>query len=230
MYLVGNDHSPALFTNIRYPTQLFDHPYTSARIMGITKDKQPASPDILRETLKINMIMPVVQIERRIDHFASQTFGYQEKRMVHRRHYHDLVARFGKALQRKCLPAYNSGNKRQHITRNIPLVALVQPTANRGIPLLTGKSISQNLVVETTAQRIHHKRRRTEIHIGHPHGKQIFTSPHILHAVPFYGVRTAAFNHFIKIILHKVQAILIEFPNKTTVYKIIRKSTKYLCF
>ena len=40
----------------------------------------------------------------------------------------------------------------------------------------------------------------------------------------------AAFNHFIKIILHKVQAILIEFPSLTTVYKIIRKSTKYLCF
>ena len=216
MYLVGNYHSPVLLTDIRYPAQLPGCPDTPAGIMRITKNKRPAPLNVLSETLEINVIMPVMQIKRRVNDFTSHTFGHQKERMVYRSHYHHLIARLGKALQGKGLSTHNTGHKRQHITRDIPLVTPAQPMANRGIPLFTGESISQNRMVETSAQSVHYKRRRTEIHIGHPHGKQITTPPYILYAVPLYGVRTAAFDHFIKIILHKVQVVLNREKDKNS--------------
>ena len=80
------------------------------------------------------------------------------------------------------------------------------------------------------------------MHIGRTHRKQIIASPYLLYTVPLYGIRTATFNYFIKIILHKVQVSLIW--KKTICFLInmlwifyfnrtkqnYRKSTKYLRF
>ena len=98
MYLVGNYHSPVLLTDIRYPAQLPGCPDTPAGIMRITKNKRPTPLNVLSETLEINVIMPVMQIKRRVNDFTSHTFGHQKERMVYRSHYYHLIARLGKAL------------------------------------------------------------------------------------------------------------------------------------
>lgn len=79
MYLVGNYHSPVLLTDIRYPAQLPGCPDTPAGIMRITKNKRPAPLNVLSETLEINVIMPVMQIKRRVNDFTSHTFGHQKE-------------------------------------------------------------------------------------------------------------------------------------------------------
>ena len=146
--------------------------------------------------------MSVAQIKRRIDGLTPQTLCHQKEGVIDRSHHHHPVAGLGEALQRERLPADNTGDKSQHLTGDLPPVTAAEPATNGSVPLLAGERIAQHFVLQPFPQGIHHKRRGAEVHIRHPHGKEVVTPPHILHAVPLHGVGVTAVNHFIKIIFH----------------------------
>ena len=202
MYFVGDDECTAIPTDRRNLSQFFYRPDASSRIVGIAEDKYFTTLYILAETIEIDMILPVAKFQRRIDGFTPQTLRHQEERMVDRRHHHHPVARVSEALQGKSLTTDNAGHKSQHPTVHFPLMAVVQPRTDRGIPLFASKGISQYFMFQTFAQCVHHKRRSTEVHVGHPHGEQVISSPYILYAVPLHRVGAATFYDFIKIVFH----------------------------
>ena len=186
MYLIRNNQRTALFTDIGYSLQFFYSPHTATWIMGITENKYFTTLNIPTETFEINLILTVTQVKRRIHDFTPQALGNQKKRMIYRSHNHDFVSRIGETLQSKSLSTNYTGYKSQHFMGNFPLMTFVQPVTDGGIPLFASESIPQHFMLEPLAQGIHYERRSTKVHISHPHGKQIITSPNIFRSVPLH--------------------------------------------
>lgn len=178
--------------------------------MGIAENQYFASLYILTETLKVNLILSVFQVERRVNHFALHALRHQEEGMINGSHHHYPVAGIGEALQCEGLTADNAGYKSQHLASDVPTVATTEPATNGSIPFLTRRRIAQHFMFKTLPQGFHHKRGRAEIHIRHPHGEEVIASPYTLHTVPFHGVGTTALYYFIKIVSH-----MLAFYNST---------------
>ncbi len=152
--------------------------------------------------------MSVFQVKRRIDHFTPHALRHQEEGMIDGRHHHHPVTGIGETLQCEGLTADNAGYKRQHLASDVPTVATTEPAANGSVPLLARRRIAQHLMLKALPQGFHHKRRRAEIHIRHPHGEEVIAPPYILHAIPFHGVGTTALYYFIKIVSHMLVFLL----------------------
>ena len=224
MDFVGDDQRTAFLADVSYLTKLVHRPHTPARVVRIAEDERLASLHIATQAVEVDMIVPVAQVERRTHDLALQPFGNKEEGMVDGRHYQHTVARLRKAEQGKSLGTHNTRHKRQPIGAYLPLMALLQPAANGGIPTFTSRGISQHFMLQSMAQGIHHKRRRTKIHIGHPHSRQVVAPPNVLHTVPLHRIGAAAIYYFIEIILHFLLIYKVSL-----LYSIYHLSVK-LCF
>ena len=170
--------------------------------MGITQDKQFTSLHIFAKTVEINMILPVFQYQRTVNHFTFVLLCHKKERMVDRRHDHHLVSFLRETMDGKCQSTDNAGSKRQHFFTNLPSMPFFEPVNNGFGPFFAGKCIAQHFVFQTFLQGVDYKRGCAEIHISHPHRNQVITPPTTLYGIPFYGVRTVTVYYFIKIIVH----------------------------
>lgn len=117
--------------------------------MGIAENQYFASLYILTETLKVNLILSVFQVERRVNHFALHALRHQEEGMINGSHHHYPVAGIGEALQCEGLTADNAGYKSQHLASDVPTMATTEPATNGSIPFLTRRRIAQHFMFKT---------------------------------------------------------------------------------
>ena len=212
MDFVRDDQRTAFLADVSNLTKFIHRPHTPTGVMRIAEDECTAALHVAAQAVEVDVVVPVAQVERRTHHFTLQPFGNEEKGMIDGRHHQYLVARLRKAEQGKGLSTHDTRHKRQPVGPHFPLMALLQPATDGGVPSFASRCIAQHLVLQPAAQGIHHKRWRTEVHVGHPHGRQVVVSPYILHAVPLHRIGTTTVNYFVEIINH-ILITLAAFPS-----------------
>lgn len=81
----------------------------------------------------------------------------------------------------------------------VPAVTPFEPLHDRIVIGLRRLRIAEYAVLDPPPQRFDDGRRRTEIHVGHPHGQYVGIAVQL----PFDRVRPAARDYFVEIVFHR---------------------------
>ena len=200
MNLVSHYENAVSPANGGHLLQFFPCPDASGGIMGIAQEHQ-LDGGIGRfpfQILRIQRISAVLIFQRAGFRNASVIADGGKKAIIHRRLHQHLVS----GNRQGPYDGRQRGNHPRGINHpfriNLPAVAAFKPVHDRLIIGIRNPRIPENAVFGPFPNGFRHRRSRTEIHVCHPHGQNILPG----HGIPLVGIRAAARNNSVKIVLH----------------------------
>ena len=189
MYLIADDKHVVGVAEIRKANERLTTPTYSARVVRITQDKYSAFviTNSLK-TLKVHLIivasLHVVGLKRlwmnfqRIPHHLTLVGAWhKEERMINRWHYDDFLIGLAEKVADKPYALDDSRYKANPLWLYIPVVVCLNPVYYRGAIVGWFHGVTKDWVLQTLAQRVKDVGQNREIHVGHPQGLQVVTSP-----------------------------------------------------
>ncbi len=133
--------------------------------------------------------------------------------MVHRRLYHDTVARAGEVVDSQGDALYHSRHEAELVAGNLKAVALALPVDYR-LPVAVGRGrVSQHGVLEPAAQGLRDIGAYGKVEVGNPQRGDVAAAKHLHQAVVLGGAGAAAVNHAVEIIFfhgHRVRRFIMQ--------------------
>ena len=199
MDLVGYDHDVVAEADLADPEQFGARPDPADGVVGIAQQHQlhPRIGGLRLQVVVIDHIGIADRHQRRGHDFASVVADRREEAVVDRRLDEHLVSGNGQRL--------DDGRQGRHHPRQANHPVALDPPAVAGKPprdgliiALRNMRIAEDAMLDPTAEGLRDRRRRPEIHVGHPHGQ----NPLRGRTVPLAGVGSAARNRRVEIVLH----------------------------
>lgn len=185
MNLIRKDNHVILCTDIGNGFQFLVRPDHSTRIVRVAQDKHTYALNLPAEQIQIHPVLAVLQNHRTL-YQPAVVAGYQPReRRIHRRHNHDLVARMSEGIDRHPQSRHNARHIRNLFLFHLHAVTRIHPVDDCLIITVRLAGIPQHRMFTTSLHRIENKRRSGKIHVGHPHGNKVGSSPDILHSFYF---------------------------------------------
>ena len=200
MNLVGYHDYPFALAYDGEARELFPAPDLAGRIVGIGKDEESPSGELL-QGLIIHMI-PALTIfnQRHVDDFPPVGFGSDSERVVDRGHYIHLIAGSGEEIHHHTYTLDDARDIANPFRLYLPSVKTLLPFDYRGTVIVRLAGVAQHRMIEPPSQCIDNEGRSGEIHVRHPCGYYVVAAEHLLESVGLYRASFAALNDLIEII------------------------------
>ena len=131
MYFIGHHNDTLTVTNLRQTMEFTGSPHTPPGIVRMTEKKELASTYILLETFKIDLKLPVHEVESILAQRTSKVLRHMDIGMIHGRLDEDGITRTGKATDDECNTRDNTGHEVEPLGLYSPPIATLLPSHDR---------------------------------------------------------------------------------------------------
>ena len=136
MNFIRKDNHIVIGTDFGQLLQFFFLPNHSSRVVRITQNQYPYSLYGTANQIQIHAIMSVHFLQRAFHQATVVTCHQPGKRMVHRRHNHNLVARIRETVDSHAQTRYNALYKIDFFLLYRHAITLLYPSDNRLIVIV----------------------------------------------------------------------------------------------
>ena len=202
MYLVADYHNTFLRTDASNLLQVFLLPADSGRVVRVAENHHLAALDIATKCLEVHRERGFRATKRALHDHALTCFRHKAERMIDGFLYEDAVALLREGLHSKEDARHDARDVANHLTRDVHTVLLLVPSDDAFVVRRVLTSVAKDALLEALPYCVKDERRRSEVHIGHPHRDEVIGSTLSFHAVNLNRVCPFARDNLVEVVFH----------------------------